>query len=87
VVLLVAFLAVRLVVLLRAVAFLAAAVRFTGDFFVALAVVVLRVELDAASVDLVVASSSLAGTCASCGQDVRPVGRRSSRKKIALPRA
>jgi hypothetical protein len=39
---------VRLVVDLRAVAFLAAAVRFAGDFFVALAVVVFRVELDAA---------------------------------------
>jgi hypothetical protein len=42
------FAVVRLVVLLRAVDFLAAAVRFPGDFFVARAVVVFRVELDAA---------------------------------------
>jgi hypothetical protein len=62
--------AVRLVVDLRAVAFLAAAVRLAGDFFVARADVVFRVELVAASVVLAVASSSLAGTCASCCQDV-----------------
>jgi hypothetical protein len=47
----------------------------------------LRVELAAARVTLGTVASSLAGTRTSCVKDVEPRGRRSSYKKIALPRS
>jgi hypothetical protein len=87
----VVFLAVvRFAVVFFAVDLVALEVRFAADFlaadFVAFAVVVLRVELVAARVTLGAGSSLSAGTRASCIQDVRPCGRRSSHEKIALRR-